>query len=90
MNSKETSQTDAELPNWSFWGTISSALAAQLCCGLPWLLLSLGLSGPWIAQLHALKPIRPIFMLSAVGFLLAGLWQLQQQRRKGCPLPRQR
>lgn len=83
------SEQNNELPDWSFWGFISSAIAAQLCCGLPWLLITLGFSGQWLSQLQALKPYRPIFVTLALGFLLAGFWTWIQRRRKGCPLPKQ-
>ncbi|MGE3726858.1 MAG: mercuric transporter MerT family protein [Candidatus Sericytochromatia bacterium] len=73
----------AELPAWSFWGTLASAIAAQACCGLPWLLLALGASSTSIGYLEVLKPWRPLFVLGALGFLLAGSLQLWQARQRG-------
>lgn len=90
MSVSKGSQDETDLPAWSWWGLIMSALGAQLCCGLPTLLLSLGISGSLIAQLQALKPYRPLFLLAALGFLLAGWLSLRYQRRQGCPLPQQR
>ena len=79
------SESKNDLPNWSWWGILGSALGAQLCCGLPWLLISLGLSGGLIAQLEALRPFRPLFIAMAVGFGIAG-W-LALRRGQSCPLP---
>lgn len=76
---------DTELPAWSWWGMLASALGAQLCCGLPWLLVSLGLSGSYISQLEALRPYRPFFVAAAIGFFIAGWIVYLQRRRKGCP-----
>lgn len=79
-----------ELPAWSFWGTLSAAIAAQACCGLPWLLLTLGASTSWVSYLDVLKPWRPLFVLTAIGFLLAGGIQLWRTRQPGyvCKLPK--
>lgn len=73
----------AELPAWSFWGTLASAIAAQACCGLPWLLLALGASSTTVSYLEVLKPWRPLFVLGALGFLLAGSIQIWQARQRG-------
>lgn len=77
-----------DLPAWSWWGMLGSALGAQLCCGLPWLLMSLGVGGSLITQLEALRPFRPLFVAAAFGFLIAGWLTWMKRRRKGCPLPR--
>lgn len=82
-------ETDSQqLPNWSWWGLLTSALGAQLCCGLPWLLVTLGFSNGLIAQLEALRPFRPVFIAAALGFLLAGWLTLIRRKRQGCALPR--
>ncbi|PIQ28846.1 hypothetical protein COW36_09660 [bacterium (Candidatus Blackallbacteria) CG17_big_fil_post_rev_8_21_14_2_50_48_46] len=72
-----------ELPAWSFWGTVVSAVAAQACCGLPWLLLTLGASSSFVSQLNLLKPYRPLFVAAAFLFLIAGFWQVWQARKRG-------
>lgn len=77
-----------DLPHWSWWGIISSAIAAQMCCGLPWLLVSLGLGGGYISYLEALRPYRPYFVLMALLFLLAGIGMYMYRRKTGCPLPK--
>lgn len=82
MSEKSENSPEA-LPSWSFWGTVASALAAQACCGLPWLLLALGASSTWVSYLDLLKPWRPLFVLAALGFLLAGSWQAWQAKKRG-------
>jgi hypothetical protein len=72
-----------ELPAWSFWGSITAAIAAQACCGLPWLLLAMGASTTWVSYLSLLKPWRPLFVFATLGFLLAGFFQLMRTRRAG-------
>ncbi len=50
-----------------------AALLASACCLGPLLLLSLGFSGAWIANLTALEPYRPIFVgLALLALFLAG------------------
>ncbi|HEY8036838.1 MAG TPA: mercuric ion transporter MerT [Methylobacter sp.] len=39
------------------------AIFASLCCLGPLLLLALGFSGAWLANLTALEPYRPVFIL---------------------------
>jgi hypothetical protein len=93
QNQAETSAAQAlphDLPNWSWWGIIASAVGAQLCCGIPSLLLALGVSSSLLAPLSILRPYRPLFLWAALFFLLSGLLSLWRARRRGCPLPQQR
>lgn len=46
-----------------------AALLASACCLGPLLLLMLGFSGAWIANLTLLEPYRPIFIIVALGAL---------------------
>jgi mercuric ion transport protein len=39
-----------------------AGIGASLCCVVPWVLLSLGLGGAWLARLTAFEPLRPIFL----------------------------
>ena len=49
------------------------AVLASVCCLGPLLLLALGFSGAWLANLTALEPYRPIFIsLSLLALFLAG------------------
>jgi mercuric ion transport protein len=48
---------------------VVAAITASLCCVGPLVLLMLGVSGAWIAQLTALEPVRPVFIGLTVVFL---------------------
>jgi mercuric ion transport protein len=43
------------------WASVLTTVVGPLCCVAPLVLLTLRISGPWISQLAALKPYRPIF-----------------------------
>ncbi|MBS0200447.1 MAG: mercury transporter MerT [Proteobacteria bacterium] len=42
-------------------GAAAAAIAASVCCVVPLVLVLLGISGAWIANLTALEPWRPWF-----------------------------
>jgi mercuric ion transport protein len=42
-----------------------AAILASTCCLGPLVLLTLGISGAWIANLTALEPFRPVFIAGA-------------------------
>ena len=50
-------------------GGVAALLAATCCLG-PLVLLGLGFSGAWIANLTLLEPVRPLF----IGVALIALW----------------
>lgn len=55
-----------------------SAILASTCCLGPLVLITLGVSGAWIANLTVLEPYRPIFIGAAlIALLLAGrlIWR---------------
>jgi mercuric ion transport protein len=52
-----------------FVGGLAAVLASTCCLG-PLVLLTLGISGAWIANLTALEPYRPIFIGAATVALL--------------------
>lgn len=57
-----------------------AAILASACCLGPLVLLILGISGAWIANLTALEPYRPIFAgVALVALLMAwrGIWRQQ-------------
>jgi len=55
--------------NRSIWLASLAAIGASACCIGPLLLLSLGVSGAWIANLTALTPYSPYFTAITVLFL---------------------
>ncbi len=50
-------------------GAVIAAIGASICCAGPLVLLGLGVSGAWIANLSAMEPYSPIFLALTVGFL---------------------
>ena len=55
-----------------------AALLASACCLGPLVLLAVGFSGAWIANLSLLAPYRPIFIaaaLLALGFAWRRIWR---------------
>lgn len=59
------------------------AVLASLCCLGPLLLLALGFSGAWLANLTALEPYRPIFILiSLIALFFA--WQRIFRSQSSC------
>ena len=60
-------------PRWPLIGGFFAAITASLCCIGPLVLVTLGISGAWIASLSRLEPLRPYALALAVIFLfLAG------------------
>jgi mercuric ion transport protein len=57
-----------------------AAILASTCCLGPLVLIALGISGAWIANLTALEPYRPLFIgVALVALLMAGrrIWRAQ-------------
>jgi mercuric ion transport protein len=65
-------------------GGLAGALLASSCCVLPFLFVSLGVSGAWIGQLTALSPYQPFFLGAAVALLGAGFWQAYRHKPEVC------
>lgn len=59
-----------------------AGLTASACCAGPFILLMLGVSGSWIANLGALEPFRPFFIVLAV--LLLGFAYRKIYTRPSC------
>ena len=71
---------------------IAAAIAASTCCVGPLVLLALGVSGAWIAQLTALEPIRPVFIGITLVLLSLAFYKLYLEPRacaptKACAVP---
>ena len=64
-------------------GLIAAVLVAS-CCIVPLLLVLLGVSGAWIGNLRALEAYQPIFMVTTLGFLTYGFWQVYFKPRREC------
>lgn len=48
---------------------VLAGFGASVCCVAPFVLLSLGLGGVWVANLTLFEPVRPVFLLLALFFL---------------------
>jgi mercuric ion transport protein len=60
-----------------------AALLASVCCLGPLILVALGFSGAWIANLTALEPYRPLFVgVALVAMVLA--WRKIYRPAKSC------
>lgn len=55
--------------NLSLVGGALAGLGAAACCAGPLILMLLGISGSWIANLAALEPYRPLFIVLSIGLL---------------------
>ena len=55
-------------------GGVAAAIAASLCCIGPLVLVMLGVSGAWVANLAVLEPFRPYFLGLAIIFMFFA-WQ---------------
>lgn len=53
-----------------------AAIGASMCCVVPFVLVLLGLSGAWIANLTALDAWRPWFSAATLVFLGWAFWSL--------------
>jgi len=70
-----------------------AAILASTCCLGPLVLITLGFSGAWIANLTALEPYRPVFIaaaLIALYFAWRRIWRPAAACRPGevCAVPR--
>lgn len=55
---------------------VLAALGASACCVGPLVLVSLGIGGAWIANLTALEPYRPVFVIVTLVFLFLAFRKL--------------
>lgn len=70
-------------PKQSLWAGSIAAIGASVCCVGPLLLLSLGISGAWIANLTLLEPWRPLFVAATLA-LLYWAWHGLYRRQPAC------
>ncbi|NOQ16626.1 MAG: hypothetical protein GQ581_06165 [Methyloprofundus sp.] len=58
-----------EKKSWLNIGAVLAAVGASVCCVVPLLLLSLGISGAWISTLTSFTAVRPIFIMLTLVFV---------------------
>lgn len=62
--------------DWSVLGGITAAIGASLCCAGPLVLVSLGISGAWIANFSNLAVLRPYFIVIVIASFSWAAWLL--------------
>jgi mercuric ion transport protein len=65
-------------------GSILGALAASSCCILPLALLSVGISGAWIANFTALAPYQPYIAAATLVLLGYGYYLVYVKPKQVC------
>lgn len=68
--------TSRTSPRWALLAGAAATIGASLCCVVPLVLVSLGISGAWLASLTALEPYRPLFATVALASLGIAAWRL--------------
>lgn len=87
LTDDRTDSTGADRParkGWLAAGGVVGAFLASACCIGPLVLLTLGVSGAWIANLTALEPYKPIFAVIALAFIAAGFRQAYRRPATAC------
>lgn len=65
-------------------GGILGAIAATSCCMLPLALLSVGISGAWIANFTALAPYKPYVAAGTLAVLVYGYYLVYVKSKQVC------
>lgn len=78
--------TGRQRPASRWWavGGLLGALASLSCCVVPLTLFMLGVSGAWIANLTALAPYQPLFVVFTLVCLGVGFQQVYRRPRVAC------
>ncbi len=66
---------------WALLGALFAALLASACCLLPLILVFVGVSGAWVSNIQALEPLRPFFVVLALGALGYAIYREVQASR---------
>lgn len=78
-----TKITSAALNRYALLGSVLAGVGASVCCLGPLVLLTLGISGAWIAHLAAFERFRPEFTVLALALIALAGWRLFAADR-GC------
>jgi mercuric ion transport protein len=65
-------------------GSLAGAIAASACCVLPLVLFGLGIGGAWIANLTALAPYKPFFVILTLGLIGYGYYLRRRSAQRAC------
>ena len=69
---------------WLATGALIGAGLASACCVVPLLLVTLGISGAWIANLTALEPYKPYVAAVTLALLGFGFWHVYFKPKPPC------
>lgn len=70
--------------NWIAAGALIGAGLASACCIVPLALVSLGISGAWIANLTAFEPYKPYVGAVTLAILGFGFWHVYFKPKPPC------
>jgi mercuric ion transport protein len=80
-----TTESPAERrKGWLAAGGVAAAILASSCCIVPLVLVTLGISGAWIANLTALEPYKPVFAAVALALIALGFRQVYFRPKAAC------
>jgi len=76
--------TAARSSRWIAGGALIGAGLASACCVVPLVLVTLGISGAWIANLTALESFKPYVATGTLGLLGYGFWHVYFRAAPPC------
>lgn len=79
-----TENSEPKRANWVATGALIGAGLASACCIVPLLLVTLGISGAWIANLTALEPYKPYVAGVTLAMLGYGFWHVYFRLKLPC------
>lgn len=74
----------AKQGRWIAGGALIGAVLASACCVVPLVLVALGISGAWIANLTALEPYKPYVAAVTLALLGYGFWHVYFKPKPPC------
>jgi mercuric ion transport protein len=82
MNATPAKPTRLESARPAITGAVLAAIGASVCCVVPLVLVLLGISGAWIANLTVLDAWRPWFSVVTLLCLALAFWNLYGPRTR--------
>ena len=79
-----TPDESAKQGRWIAGGALIGAVLASACCIVPLVLVMLGISGAWIANLTALEPYKPYVAAVTLALLGYGFWHVYFKPKPPC------
>lgn len=76
--------SDQKGQGWLAAAALIGAGLASACCVVPLVLVTLGISGAWIANLTALEPYKPYVAAVTLGLLAYGFWHVYFKPKPKC------